>query len=336
MNSPESQGLGRYLWRQEGLRYYPLRLFLRQKFGGPVRKITLDAGFSCPNVDGTLSREGCIFCNLASFSPARRQPPRPIREQIQQAGEKLRHRYGPCQFLAYFQPGTNTYGPVEKLRQFYHEALQEPAVVGLAIGTRPDCTPDEVLDMLAELSEKTWVLLELGLQTIHNRTLAWMNRRHTYKAFLDAVERAAQRHLSIGAHVIVGLPGESAEDVRATAQEIARLGLHSVKIHNLYVARQTRLAPMYQAGQVRLPSLGEYVGWVVDFLERLRPDCVIDRLCADCPPEYLVAPEWSAKKGTVTAAIEAELQRRDTYQGRLFATESTAIESSPTRPGEGH
>ena len=305
------------LWRQEGLRYYPLRLFLRQKFGGPVRKITLDGGFSCPNVDGTLSRDGCIFCNLASFSPARREPPRPIREQIQQAAEKLRRRYGPAQWIAYFQPGTNTYGPVEKLRSLYQEALQEPGIVGLAIGTRPDCVPDEVLDLLAELAQKTWVLLELGLQTVHNRTLEWIGRHHTYQAFWDAVQRARKRNLSVGAHVIVGLPGESAQHVQATAQEIARLALHSVKIHNLYVARQTRLAQLYQRGEVRLPSLEEYVGLVVDFLERLRPDCVIDRLCADCPPEYLIAPDWMLHKQKVLAAVEAELERRNTWQGRL-------------------
>ncbi len=324
-----------YLWQQEGLRYYPLRLFLREKFGARVWKITVDGGFACPNMDGTLSREGCIFCNLASFSPARRQTPRPIRQQIQQAAEKLRRRYGVNCFLAYFQPGTNTYGPVEKLRDLYQQALQEPEIVGLAIGTRPDCVPNEVLDLLAELAQKTWVLLELGLQTIHNRTLDWLGRHHTYEAFLDAAERAQKRHLPVGAHVIVGLPGESADQVRATAEEIARLGLHSVKVHNLYVARDTRLAQLYQAGQVRLPSLEEYAGLVVDFLERLRPDCVIDRLCADAPPEYLVAPEWSAKKGAVVAAIEAELKRRDTYQGHLFTTEPTSIESCPMRPGEG-
>ena len=307
-----------YLWQQEGLRYYPLRLFLREKFGGRVWKITVDGGFSCPNVDGTLSRAGCIFCNLASFSPARRQPLRPIRQQIQQAAEKLRKRYGANQFLAYFQPATNTYGPVETLGQLYQEALQEPGIVGLAIGTRPDCLPDTVLDMLAELAQKTWVLLELGLQTIHNRTLGWIGRHHTYEAFLDAVQRAKQRHLAVGAHVILGLPGESAEDVLATAQEIARLGLHAVKIHNLYVAQGTRLAQLYQAGQVRLPSLEEYVGLVVAFLERLRPDCVIDRLCADCPPDYLVAPPWVLDKQAVLKSIDMELHRRNSRQAQLW------------------
>lgn len=314
-----------YPWQQEGLRYYPLRLFLREKFGGRVRKIPLDAGCSCPNVDGTLSRAGCIFCNLASFSPVRRHQLCPIGDQIQQAAEHLRHRYGDCQFLAYFQPGTNTYAPVETLRALYQQALQQPGIVGLAIGTRPDCVPDEVLDLLAELAQKTWVLLELGLQTIHNRTLQWMNRHHRYEAFLDAVERAQKRHLPIGAHVIVGLPGESAEEVQATAQEIARLGLHSVKIHNLYVAPNTRLAQMYEAGQVPLPSLEEYARLVVDFLERLRPECVIDRLCADTSPPYLIAPQWMAQKSKVLAAIQAELERRDTWQARLFPSESPPI-----------
>ncbi len=310
------------LWRQEGLRYYPLRLFFREKFHARVWKISVDGGFSCPNVDGTLSREGCVFCNLASFSPVRRQSPRPIRQQIQEAAHRLHHRYGATQFLAYFQPGTNTYAPVEKLRSLYEEALQEPGIVGLAIGTRPDCLPEEVLDLLAELAQRTWVLLELGLQTIHNRTLVWMNRHHSYEAFVDAVERAYTRRLPVGAHLIVGLPGESAADVQATAQQVARLGLHSVKIHNLCVVRGTRLAQMYQSGQVPLPTLEEYVRLVVDFLERLPPECVMDRLSADTPPEYLIAPSWAAHKPTVLSAIQHQLQCRNTWQGRLWQAES--------------
>jgi len=307
-------------WSSSGFRYYPLSLFYRKQFGGRIRKISLDAGFGCPNVDGTVGRGGCIFCNIQSFSPSRRGSTRTISQQIDDAIWRLRGRYRADGFLAYFQPATNTYAPPERLRAVYEEALAHPEVVGLAIGTRPDCAGEEVLDLLAELAERTWLLVEYGLQSIHDRSLAWMNRGHRVDAFFDAVERTRRRGLRFGAHVILGLPGETAEDMIATAKTLAKLNAHSVKIHNLYAARDTRLAEEVAAGNVILPTQEAYLDDVIGFLEHLSPHCVIDRLLSNAPPEYLVAPPWCLEGAAVRQAIEAELLRRDTWQGRLWKT----------------
>lgn len=305
-------------WRAAGFRYHALGWALRQRFGCRVWKVSIDGGFGCPNADGTVSRGGCVFCNIRSFSPSRRGELRPVAEQLADGITRLRSRYNAQRFLAYFQPATNTYGSLQRLRALYQEALQHPDVVGLVVGTRPDCVPDPVLALLAELARRTWVLLELGLQTIHDRTLAWMNRGHDFAAFVDAAQRAKQWGLPVGAHVILGLPGESREDMLATASEVGRLGLHAVKLHNLYVARDTPLAEMFMQAQVALLDLADYATVAADFLELLPPECVIDRLGADAPPEFLVAPAWCADKHAVRAAVEAELARRDTWQGRRY------------------
>jgi hypothetical protein len=223
--------------------------------------------------------------------------------------------------VAYLQPATNTFGPLERLAQVCREATARADVVGLIVGTRPDCVPDPVLDLLGEISRHTWLLLELGLQTIHDRSLDWMNRGHHYQAFLDAVERARRRGLAVGAHVILGLPGESRDDMLATAREVARLGIDSIKLHNLYAVKETPLAEAVARGEVRLPDRKEYLGYLVDFLEQLPPKCVIDRLSGDAPPEFLVAPAWCLDKQGFRRAVEEELQRRRTWQGRLWAEE---------------
>lgn len=316
-------------WRAAGLRYHALSWALRNQFGCRVQKISLDGGFSCPNADGTISWGGCVFCNIRSFSPSRRAEIRPVAQQVGEGISRLRKRYKVQRFLGYFQPATNTYGSVRRLRALYEEALVHPEVVGLVIGTRPDCLPDGVLDLLAELSRRTWLLVELGLQTANDRTLAWMNRGHDYAAFVDAVARAHRWGLRVGAHVILGLPGEGRQEMLATAREVARLGLHSVKLHNLYVARDTPLADMYARGEVRLLDLGEYAAVAAEFLELLPPECVIDRLGADAPAEFLVAPAWCANKQAVRGAVEAELVRRDTWQGRRYGAFNQATGPSP-------
>jgi radical SAM protein (TIGR01212 family) len=279
----------------------------------------VDGHFGCPNADGTVATGGCIFCNIRSFSPSRRLRVRSVGEQLAQGIERLKKRHRVEHFIAYFQPATNTYAPVQRLRELWGEAVAFPGIVGLAVGTRPDCVPDEVLDLLAEFSARTWVCVEYGLQTIHDRSLDWMNRGHHYDAFLDAVQRTRRRDLDIGAHVILGLPGESREEMVATAREVARLRLHSVKLHNLYAVKNTVLADLVIQGRVVLPDRDEYASYVADFLEVLPPDCVIDRLSGDAPPEYLVAPKWCLDKSAVRAAIERELERRGSWQGKHFA-----------------
>ena len=305
-------------WRAAGLRYFSRSFFYHQKFGRRVWKVSVDGGFDCPNRDRTLAAGGCVFCDPRSFSPSRRGSFHSITDQIEAGIRRLHARYNVDRFVAYFQPATNTYAPVERLAALYREALAHPSVVGLAVGTRPDCVPDDVLDLLAVLSRETWLTVEYGLQTIHDRTLDWMNRGHHYDAFLDALQRSRLRNLVVGAHVILGLPGESPDDMRATARELARVEIDSVKLHNLHAVRNTPLADMVVSGEVRLSGLQQYVDNVVDFLEELPPSCVIDRLSGDAPVEYLVGPDWCADKSFVRASIEAELRRRDTWQGRRF------------------
>jgi len=301
------------------MRYYAYNFFLRRRFGGRVQKVSIDAGFTCPNVDGTVAKGGCVFCDNRSFSPSRRLPRTTIRGQIDEGIRRLKWRYDVDRFLAYFQPATNTYAPVARLRPLYEEALAHPQVAGLAIGTRPDCVPDEVLDLLEELAGRAYVSVEYGLQTIHDRTLDWMNRGHHYDAFVDAVDRSRGRGFEICAHVMLGLPGESREDMLATAREAARLKLDAVKLHNLYVVRGTPLADQYAAGQVKLLDRDEYIATVVDFLELLSGDCVIERVSGEVPPDYLVAPTWCLDKDALRRALAAEFTRRDTWQGKQYA-----------------
>ncbi len=302
-------------WRSAGLRYFAYNFFLRRRFGRRVQKVSVDAGFTCPNVDGTVAVGGCTFCDNRSFSPSRRLPRQSIAEQIDEGIRRLKRRYDCDDFMAYFQPATNTYAPVERLRPLYEQAISHPKVVALAIGTRPDCVPEDVLDLLSELAGRTYLSVEYGLQTIHNRSLDWMNRGHHYDAFLDAVERSRGRGFEICAHVILGLPGESPDDMLATAKELARLRIDSVKIHNLYAVKDTPLADQVARGEVTLMGRDEYVRTVVDFLELLPPETVVERVSGEAPPDFFVAPTWCLDKPSVRAAIQHELETRDTWQG---------------------
>jgi len=307
-------------WRAAGLRYHSYNYYLRGKFGRRVQKVSLDGGFTCPNVDGTVAVGGCVFCDNRSFSPSRRLPRAGIRSQLEDGIRRLKQRYSADRFLAYFQPATNTYAPVERLRRLYSEALDHPEVVGLAIGTRPDCVPDHVLDLLAELARRTYLAVEYGLQTIHDRSLDWMNRGHHYDAFLDAVDRSRWRGFEICAHVILGLPGESHDEMLATARELARLRIDAVKLHNLYAVKNTPLAEDVLQGRVSLLDRESYIRTAVDFLELLPPECVVERINGDAPPDYLVGPAWCLDKPGIRAALESEFARRDTWQGRRVAS----------------
>jgi radical SAM protein (TIGR01212 family) len=297
-------------------RYYAFSRFLRERFGAKLYRVTIDAAFTCPNVDGTVAVGGCVYCDNRSFSPNRRLPRTGVRAQVERGVAILNKRYGAEHFLAYFQAATNTYAPVDKLRRLYDEALEHPQIIGLAVGTRPDCVPDPVLDLLQAYARDRYVCLELGLQTIHDRSLDWMNRGHHFDAFVDAVQRCQGRGLDLCAHVILGLPGETVADMLATAEALANLPVQAVKIHNLHVVRDTPLQKMYQSGEVRLFSRDEYVAVVCDFLERLPPERVIHRLSGDAPPDYLVAPAWCLDKPALLRAIHAELDRRDSWQGK--------------------
>lgn len=306
-------------WRSAGLRYFAYNFFLREKFGKRVQKVSVDAGFTCPNVDGKVAVGGCTFCDNRSFSPSRRVKRQAIIDQIDDGIRRLRKRYRCDTFLAYFQPATNTYASVERLRPLYEAAIEHPQVVGLAIGTRPDCVPNEVIDLLSEIGGRTHLSVELGMQTMHDRSLDWMNRGHHHDATVDALERCHNRGFEICLHIMLGLPGETHADMLATAREVARLDVDAVKIHNLYAVRNTPLADQVARGEVQLMERDEYLQVLVDFLELLPPNCMVERISGEAPPDYFIGPSWCLDKPALRQAFLAELERRDTWQGKRFA-----------------
>ena len=285
-----------------------------------MQKVSIDAKFTCPNVDGTVTTGGCTFCDNRSFSPSRRLPRLDIADQIDDGIRRLKRRYTCDHFMAYFQPATNTYAPAERLRRLYDQALAHPDVVAMAIGTRADCVPDEVLDLLTDVAGRTYLSVEYGVQTMHDRSLEWMNRGHDHAASVAAIERSRGKGFEICAHIMLGLPGESHDDMMATAREIVRLQVDSVKIHNLYAVRNTVLADQVASGEVKLMERDDYIRTLVDFLEILPPRMVVERISGEAPPDYFVGPAWCLDKPAVRTAILAELERRDTWQGKRCPT----------------
>ncbi|MGN6135714.1 MAG: TIGR01212 family radical SAM protein [Aureliella sp.] len=308
-------------WRAAGFRYFPYNEYLRHRFGSRVQKISLDGGFTCPNVDGTVALGGCTFCDNRSFSPSRRVRRADIARQIERGIEGLRRRYDVEKYLGYFQPATNTYGPLTKLRDLYEQALDDPRIVGLVIGTRPDCLPDDVLELIEELAERSYVSLEIGMQTMHDASLDWMNRGHHHDAFVECMTRIASqpRRFHTSLHVMLGLPGESREMMWQTADEVARWRPAGVKIHNLYAVRRTELEGQLARGEVRLLEMDEYLELLADFIQRLPPETVIERISGDAPPSDLIAPKWCLNKGSIKSGLIALLERRGTVQGSHLA-----------------
>ena len=315
--------------------YYDLNSFLRRHFGMRVQKITVDAGFTCPNRDGTLGTGGCIYCNARGSGTGACGRGVSIREQLEAGRAAMARRYKAKAFIAYFQAFSNTYAPVEILRQRYEEALAVPGVVGLAIGTRPDCVDERVLDLLGEYARRTMVWVEYGLQSAHDRTLAAIARGHDFGAFCRAVAATRNRGIYTCAHVILGLPGETAADMRATARAVAGLGIDGIKLHLLYVVKGTGMERLFRQGDYQCLAQSEYVERVCDVLERLPPQMVIQRLTGDPHPDELVAPDWSLRKRETLDQIHAALARRQTFQGKLYRP-GLLVESAPTaapRPG---
>lgn len=296
--------------------YRSYNRYLKETFPYKVYKVAIDAGFSCPNIDGTVAYGGCAYCDNKSFSPNSRTAPRPIREQILSGMEFYRRRFGAEKFIVYFQAFTNTHGPVEHLKKLYDEALALPDVVGLSIGTRPDCVPEPVLDLLSDYHRRTQLWIEYGLQSIHDATMTPLNRAHTYDQFLDAVGRTQRRGLRIFTHVILGLPGETPAMMMQTADEVARLNLDGIKIHHLYISKDTALAKLHQRLPIKTLSLKDYVSLTCDFLERMPPTVVIERLMGELNEDYVVAPRWGRTKSEILQLIDHEFERRESRQGK--------------------
>jgi radical SAM protein (TIGR01212 family) len=292
---------------------------LKRVFECRVQRISVDAGFSCPNRDGLLDSQGCIFCGGSGSGAYSIRRDLDVAGQIEDGKEVMRRKYKAERFIAYFQAYSNTYAPLEQLRTIYAEALSVSHVVGLIVATRPDCVPDAVLDYLQELSRRTYLWLELGVQTNLDRSLTLLNRRHDHASSVDAIQRATSRGVRVCAHVMLGLPGETRQEMLAMAGELNLLGVAGVKLHLLHVMKGTRLAEMYGRGEVQVLDRDEYAGLVCDFLERLDPRILIHRLTGDGGHDNLVAPLWSLKKFEVLNLIDAELGRRGTRQGAIFS-----------------
>ena len=304
----------------EGLPFNALGASLKRRFGGRVQRVSLDAGLTCPNVDGTLVRGGCNFCDNRSFSPSRRVRLARIRDQMAAGIESVRRRYKNVRgFIAYFQPATNTYARIDELAEMYDAALNShDDVVGLAIGTRPDCVPDAVLDLLSDLSRRHHVSIEYGMQTASDRSLRWMNRAHVHADMINAADRTRPRTIEMGAHIILGVPGEDHVDMMRSAEAVVELGVDSVKIHNLYAVEGTALGDQVRRGEIEMMPRDQYIETVVDFIERLPPRVVVERISGDAPPKYLIAPLWCLEKSTLRLSIEATFQRRGTVQGSRY------------------
>jgi uncharacterized protein len=297
------------------LPYRDLNSSLKEQFGQRVQKVTLDAGLTCPNRDGRVGTGGCLYCNARGSGTGAWGRGQGISAQMEAGMARLSRRYGAARFIAYFQSFSNTYAPTSRLRELYDAALNFPQAVGLSLGTRPDCLEDDVLDLLAGYARDRLVWLELGLQSAHDVTLSRLNRGHDAACFSRAASRAAARGLTVVAHVILGLPGEGPGEMAATAEFLARLPVHGVKIHLLYVVQDSGLAKLHEKGEYVCLTEGQYVNAVVDFIERLPPHLVIHRLTSDPHVGELVAPDWCLDKARVIRRIREEFARRGTRQG---------------------
>lgn len=299
-------------------RYNQFSQYLQDIFGCKVYKVTIDASFSCPNRDGNISEEGCIFCDTGgSFSQAHSSA-FSVEKQLEASISRLKDRFKAEKFISYFQAFTNTYAPVETLKNLYDRAVSHPEVVGLSIGTRPDCVDDKKLDLIASYQKNHLVWIEYGLQTVHNRTLSLINRGHDFECFEKAVKFSRQRGIKVCAHVIIGLPGETREDILQTAKNLADMQIDGVKIHLLCVLQDTKLENMYKKGLVNLLSVDEYVKTVCDFLEILPSTTTIHRIAGNGLKKLLVAPAWLNEKFKVLNMIDRELEKRDSFQGKLY------------------
>lgn len=291
--------------------------YLRNLYAERVQKISIDAGLTCPNRDGTRSTGGCIFCNQKGSGTGQGQAGLTVREQILHQQQSIRQRYKAGKFLAYFQSFSNTYAPLQTLKRLYEEALSVDGVVGLCIGTRPDCLNPEIMDLLEGYAQDHLVWLELGLQSFHDQTLQRINRGHGTREFLEAVDLANSRKgINICVHVILGLPGEEKSEMIDTARKLSPLAIHGIKIHLLYVIEGTPLASLYQRGEYRCLTQEEYIDILCEFIQHLPPALVIQRLISDPHPDELLAPAWALNGSENRRKIKQALMEKDIRQGQ--------------------
>ncbi|MFD0870654.1 coproporphyrinogen III oxidase [Chlamydia abortus] len=297
-------------------RFHTWNYEMRQQFGTKVFKVMLDAGFTCPNRDGRIAIGGCTFCSKrgsGDFAGNRRED---LVTQFNTIRDRQHLKWPDAKYIGYFQAYTNTYAPVDVLRDYYEVILQQPGVVGLSIATRPDCLPDDVVEYLAELNERTYLWVELGLQTVHEETSRLINRAHDTQCFIDGVSKLRKHNIRTCAHIIYGLPGEDEAMMLETGRQVSHMDVQGIKIHLLHLMKKTPMVKQYEAGLLKFLEKDEYVKLVVDTLEMLPPEMIVHRLTGDAPRDLLIGPMWSLKKWEVLNSIDAELRRRNTWQGK--------------------
>ena len=306
---------------QKQERYNDFSSFIRRKFNQRVQKVSIDAGFTCPNKDGSKGTGGCTYCNNNTFNPDYCKPIKPIKQQIDEGIEFFSKKYKTQKYLAYFQAFTNTYAPLADLRKMYEEALAHEDVIGLVIATRPDCIKDEVLDYLEELAKSgNFIKLEFGLESTKNETLEAINRCQTHEEAIDAFKRADGRGLHLGGHLILGLPGESKEDMLEHARKVSVLPINTLKIHHLQIVKHTMMAHQFKntPDMFTFMELDEYIDLVVDFIELLNPEIIIERFFSESPARMLIHPKYGLKNFEVKHLVEKRLEEKNAMQGRLF------------------
>ncbi|WP_096202609.1 TIGR01212 family radical SAM protein [Bacillus sp. FJAT-45350] len=299
-------------------RYHSWNYHLRQQFGEKVFKIPLDGGFDCPNRDGNVASGGCTFCSergSGDFAGDRRDD---LITQFHTIKERMHKKWKTGKYIGYFQAYSNTYAPVEELKEMYELILEQDGVVGLSIATRPDCLPDDVVEYLAELNKRTYLWVELGLQTVHQQTADLINRAHDFQCYIDGVNKLRKHGIRVCSHIINGLPLETPEMMLETAKEVAKLDVQGIKIHLLHLMKKTPMVKQYEKGLLEFLDIETYINLVVDQLEILPPDIIIHRLTGDGPADLMIGPMWSLKKWDSLNGIEAELVRRNSWQGKHY------------------
>lgn len=300
--------------------YTDFGTYLREQLPIKVQKISINAGFTCPNRNGDKGWGGCTYCNNQTFNPAYCKTERTVTEQLEEGKRFFARKYPDMKYLAYFQAYTNTYGDVKTVIGKYEEALAVNDIVGIVIGTRPDCMPNELLEYLKELNSRTFLMVEYGIESVNDATLTRINRGHTYAETIDAVERTAKAGIRTGGHVILGLPGEEHDELMRQAVVLSELPLTTLKLHQLQLIRGTRMAHEYEQStkDFHLYTADEYIDLVIDYVEHLRPDLVLERFVSQSPKELLIAPDWGLKNYEITERIKKRMRERATYQGRLY------------------
>ena len=305
-------------------RFRSYNKWLKEKFGERVYKVIVDAGFTCPNRDGTVAVGGCAYCNNNSFRPPSAIKTDPIRDQVREDIEYIRKRFHANKFIIYFQPFSNTYADTNYLRELYTDAIGHPEVVGLAIGTRPDCVDAEKIAMIDEIAQRTFVSLEFGVESIYDDTLRRVNRGHDYGAFLRAMDSVRGRSIHIGAHLILGFPWETRDQWLAMADEMSRVGIDALKIHHLHIVRGTALGAEFMRRPFRVLEYQEYLDLLCEFIERLDPRIIIERLFGEAPFGLLVAPNWRRNKNDLVRDIQRIFEQRNVRQGARLVTAAAA------------